>query len=64
MVLSPSTIAVDTFAVQCNSEDVPDKGNCSEYGLCKVTNTSESATVECTSCADGFMGNGFLCEGT
>lgn len=25
--------------------------------------TTESTTVECTSCASGFIGNGILCEG-
>ena len=56
-------VIVSRFEVQCNSEDVPDRGNCSEYGLCIVMNTTETTEVECNSCAAGFIGNGILCEG-
>ena len=54
---------VSIFEVQCNSENVPDKGDCDEYGICKVTNTTEKTTVECTNCTQGFLGNEILCEG-
>ena len=47
------------FEAPCNSDSVPERGDCSVNGLCKVNDHD----VNCTSCVDGFAGNGFICRG-